>query len=980
MRTFARVGGEATPGTAGTLRWKLLTNVERLCGRDASRNAPVTSRAPAADTLRRPTRMPSSHFGAPGIPSPTARITPMAARALHTSIARGSGDGATSASSSDTGEQLRAAQELARAIVRSAHSGIVAFDVEKRFTLWNGVMERLYEIEAGEVLGNTFAEKTAQFRVRGLDDVYDAALRGETVEVKRRAIVGHKTGRISLVDATYAPLLDAEHRVVGGVGMLRDVTDDMRDQLHLERLSAVAQQTNEGVLMTDASGRIVWANAAWESLTGWNVGEVVGRFPGDLLRGGSADPIIGDRIARAVMRGEAFNEEILNQHRDGTPFWMSIRATPILDAQGVVTGYVAIERDVTEAREEERKLRAERAFAASLISANSDGIFAVDLDFNVTEWNSTLEQWSGLLRSDVIGQSMDAVIPLADSEFRHRRFAQLFIDGRSFSQARSYRFPGSDRELQVETVVTPIRDLTTREITGALCTIRDVSDRIAAAERFRVLFEQASEAHLILDGSVIVDCNEAAVRMLRAADKQSVLGLTPVKLSPDRQPNGRSSASLARKWSAQARRGGRARFDWMHRRMDGTEFPVEVNLNTIRLEEGPAIVVTWHDLTERAAAEHAIRRERERLLDAIGALDAGFAMFDAKERLVAFNGRFRNGVVKHVPDVHVGMPLETILESMLIDGKHPATGRDGAQWKAGVLGRHREGGGVAEETSKRGTMRVSISRTRDGGSVSLFTDITELKAVQSSLEQARDAANEASRAKSEFLARMSHELRTPLNSIIGFSRQVLKELHAPLHARDRQYLERVLHNGTQLLSLINDILDLSKIEAGRMEVVIAPTDLRALVSETIGMFEGQTRAPMVELCAKIPDRLSLVDTDESMLRQVMVNLVGNALKFTRRGSVEVVVETDAQHRPRAIVVSDTGIGIPPDRLEAVFGAFEQANTTTSRTYGGTGLGLAISRSVCALLGLEMTVQSKVEEGTTFRIAFPLGTLANSGNS
>lgn len=897
----------------------------------------------------------------------------MAARAPNNRIACGDLNVAASASSDDTSEQLRAAQELTRAIVCSAQTGILAFDLEKRFTLWNGVMERLYEIAAGEVLGNTLAEKTAQFRVRGLDDVYDAALRGETVQVKRRALVGHKTGRLSFVDATYAPLRDAEHRVVGGVGMLRDVTDDLRDQLHLERLSAVAQQTHEGVLMTDATGRIVWANAAWEAMTGWRVHEVIGRLPGELLRAEGADPIVGDRIARAVTRGEPFNEEILTERRDGIQFWMSIRATPIHDAERQLTGYVAIERDISEAREAERKLRAERAFAASLITANSDGIFAVDLDFNVTEWNSTLERWSGLLRRDVIGQSMDAVIPLADAEVRRERFLQLFVDGRAFSQARSYRFPTSDRELQVETVVTPIRDLTTREITGALCTIRDVSDRVAAAERFRVLFEQASDAHLILDGSVIVDCNEAAVRMLRAADKQSVLGRTPAELSPERQPSGRPSSSLARKWSAQARREGRARFDWMHRRMDGTEFPVEVNLNTIRLEDGPAIVVTWHDLTERAAAEHAIRRERERLLDAIGALDAGFAMFDSNEHLVAFNGRFRNGVVKHVPDISVGMPLETILESMLIDGKHPATGRDGATWKAGVLGRHREGGGVAEETSTRGTMRVSISKTRDGGSVSLFTDITELKAIQTSLEQARDTANEASRAKSEFLARMSHELRTPLNSIIGFSRQVLKELYAPLHARDRQYLERVLHNGTQLLSLINDILDLSKIEAGRMEVVIAPTDLRALVSETMGMLEGQTRAPMVELRAEIPDRLTLVDTDESMLRQVMINLVGNALKFTRRGSVRVIIEADAQHRPRAMIVSDTGIGIPPDRLEAVFGAFEQANNTTSRTYGGTGLGLSISRSVCALLGLEMTVESQVDIGTTFRIAFPLAT-------
>ena len=265
---------------------------------------------------------------------------------------------------------------------------------------------------------------------------------------------------------------------------------------------------------------------------------------------------------------------------------------------------------------------------------------------------------------------------------------------------------------------------------------------------------------------------------------------------------------------------------------------------------------------------------------------------------------------------------------------------------------------------------MSIARTRDGGSVVLFTDISSLKAIQASLEQARDAANAASRAKSAFLASMSHELRTPLNSIIGFSQQVLKNRHGGLHQKDQLFLERVARNGMHLLSLINRILDLSKIEAGRLAVHPAPTDIGALVRETVLLLEGELvpvggSAP--ELRVIIPASLLPLETDGEQLRQVLINLVSNALRFTPEGSVTVAVEADATHRPTAVVVRDTGIGIPSERLDAIFEPFEQATVTTARDYGGTGLGLAISRSICTLLGATLEVTSTVGAGSEFRI-------------
>ena len=240
----------------------------------------------------------------------------------------------------------------------------------------------------------------------------------------------------------------------------------------------------------------------------------------------------------------------------------------------------------------------------------------------------------------------------------------------------------------------------------------------------------------------------------------------------------------------------------------------------------------------------------------------------------------------------------------------------------------------------------------------------------SSLERARDDAESASRAKSDFLARMSHELRTPLNSIIGFSKVLQRNKRGALEDTEMAYLTRIESNGIQLLTIINDILDLSKVEAGRMEVIASQVDLVRMVRETAESFGGTLVGGDVELVLDLPPSLEPLRTDIDKLRQVLTNLLGNAIKFTERGTVLVRLLADGSGaRAWRLDVIDEGTGVPPSRQAAIFGAFEQGENTISRRFGGTGLGLAISRSICERLGFGLTVVSNDGMGSTFSILF-----------
>ncbi|MDW8145596.1 MAG: response regulator [Roseiflexaceae bacterium] len=236
----------------------------------------------------------------------------------------------------------------------------------------------------------------------------------------------------------------------------------------------------------------------------------------------------------------------------------------------------------------------------------------------------------------------------------------------------------------------------------------------------------------------------------------------------------------------------------------------------------------------------------------------------------------------------------------------------------------------------------------------------------------RAAAEQANRIKSEFLANMSHELRTPLNSIINFTRIISAGARGPVTPEQLDYLNRVRQSGEHLLGLINDILDLSKIEAGRMELVREPFSVNDLIQGAMATAAGLIREKPIELRSDIPPNLPLVYADHTRVRQILLNLLSNAAKFTDAGSITVRAE---RHGDEVIIhVSDTGIGIPPEKINTIFEAFRQLDNAGNRRYEGTGLGLAICRRLVDLHGGRLWVESAVGVGSTFSFSLPIASV------
>ena len=388
------------------------------------------------------------------------------------------------------------------------------------------------------------------------------------------------------------------------------------------------------------------------------------------------------------------------------------------------------------------------------------------------------------------------------------------------------------------------------------------------------------------------------------------------------------------------------------------------------------------ELEDRVAERTAsLDQAQQRLVDAIESASEGFAFYDRDDRLVLRNHRYQELLYLQTDSsIEPGMSFEEIIRQAAEQGMIPEAQHDVEGFIQQRLQEHRNPGvPLLQQRTDGRWLRINERKTSDGGIVAIFSDLTELKkheaelaALVAELERARDAAMQATHAKSKFLANMSHELRTPLNAIIGYSEMLHEEAEDLGNDEFLPDLQKIREAGKHLLNLINDVLDLSKIEAGKMTVHAEEFDVEALVAQVQSVVEPVVSKNNNSFELQCAADLGSMYSDQTKLRQNLFNLLSNAAKFTSNGKITLSArryQHDAQDWLE-FVVADTGIGMTAEQLDKLFQAFSQAETSTSRDYGGTGLGLAITRQFCQLLGGDITVTSQYQQGSTFTMTLP----------
>ncbi|NNH31720.1 response regulator [Rhizobium sp. SEMIA 4085] len=369
-----------------------------------------------------------------------------------------------------------------------------------------------------------------------------------------------------------------------------------------------------------------------------------------------------------------------------------------------------------------------------------------------------------------------------------------------------------------------------------------------------------------------------------------------------------------------------------------------------------------------------VAEARQRLVDAIESISEGFALYDAEDRLVLCNSRYREILYPGIADAVVpGAQFETIVRKAVEQGLvEDAKGRE-EEWLAARLEAHcNPKQTLVQHRSHDHWVQVNERRITGGGTVAVYTDISKLKRHETELEIARDAAMAATQAKSKFLASMSHELRTPLNAILGITEMLQEDASEAGQDELVEPLQRVSRAGKHLLKLINEVLDLSKIEAGRLELHIEEFDIAGMVQDAATTAQPLAQKNRNRIIIHCADDIGTMRADQLRVRQILLNLLSNACKFTENGQVTIGATCAKRDGGGGVMftIADTGIGMTPQQMTNLFQEFSQADSSTTRKYGGTGLGLAISQRLCRAMDGQITVDSIPGAGTKFTVWLP----------
>lgn len=608
-------------------------------------------------------------------------------------------------------------------------------------------------------------------------------------------------------------------------------------------------------------------------------------------------------------------------------------------------------------------------FSAAYWEQNPDALLVLSPQGVVLEWNPAAELMFGYSQAEVQGRSvLDLIVPQGRAHEEDLFRAEALRLGTSVQEAVRRRKDGSLVHVNVSTKA--VRDAS-GQVLYFLSSKKDVTqlkvqrDAKLLEARFRDLLESTPDAIVMVNvtGRIVL-VNSQAERVF-GYPRAELLGQAVEVLLPHRYRGAHLGHRSGFFGQPRTRTMG-AGLELHGLRKDGGEFPVEISLSPIDTEEGTMVMSAIRDITDRKRADQKFKDLLEAAPDAMVIVNREGHIVLVNSQAVKLFGWSR--------DELLGQPIE-LLVPQRFSARHPDHRRNFfAEPRTRSMGAGLELHGLRKDGSEF-PVEISLSplETEEGLFVSsAIRDVTERKRIEQVLRDKNLELENAALVKDRFLASMSHELRTPLNAIIGFTGTLLMKLPGPLNAEQEKQLRIVQTGAKHLLSLINDLLDVAKLSANKVTLNLEPVDCKTLIEEVSATLELEARRKGLAFAVHTPPVDVLLLTDRRALSQILINLVGNAIKFTQQGRVDVVLQDLQLPTGRAVQlrVQDTGPGIPLHEQPRLFEAFSRVESADRRHHEGTGLGLHLSRKLAEALGGTLGFDSTEGLGSSFTLQLP----------